>query len=366
MSIKILHAADLHMDSPFDGLSDELAALRRSEQRRLLDKIAALAREEKVDLVLLCGDLLDSDSSYAETALALRQALGSISVPVVIAPGNHDYYSTRSPYARLQFPENVHIFNSEELSCVEFPEINTRVWGAGFTDPHAENLLSGFSADEDSGYIDILLLHADAQNRTSPYCPVSEADLAQSGVDYAALGHIHSFSGLKKAGDVFYAWPGCPEGRGFDELGEKGVIIADVDKGECAVRFVPLDGRRYEILTVDLTGSENQQETVLSSLPGDTQKHIYRIILTGETPVSPDTEALRRALEERFFALQLRDSTVPCRDIWQDCGKDTLRGIFLQKLRDAYDAAETQTARDEIIQAVRWGLAALDGGEELR
>ena len=101
--LKILHAADLHLDSPFEGLGAGKAAQRREEQRRLLYRIAQLAQTERVDLVLLAGDLLDSDSTYAETAGALAEALGGISVPVFISPGNHDFYSPRSPYARVKF-----------------------------------------------------------------------------------------------------------------------------------------------------------------------------------------------------------------------------------------------------------------------
>ena len=93
--IKLLHAADLHLDSPFEGLGESKAAVRRTEQRQLLYRIAQLAHNEKVHLVLLAGDLLDSDSAYAETGEELVKALGGIEAPVFISPGNHDFYSAR-------------------------------------------------------------------------------------------------------------------------------------------------------------------------------------------------------------------------------------------------------------------------------
>ena len=95
--LKILHSADLHLDSPFEGLSAGKAALRRGEQRRLLSAMAALVREKEIDLVLLSGDLLDSDSCYQETGLELMESLGAMAVPVFIAPGYHDFYSPQSP-----------------------------------------------------------------------------------------------------------------------------------------------------------------------------------------------------------------------------------------------------------------------------
>ena len=90
-AIKILHAADLHLDSPFEALPAGKASIRRKEQRELLDALGRLAAKERVDLVLLSGDLLDSGSPYYETGEELVQRLQNIPAPVFIAPGNHDY-----------------------------------------------------------------------------------------------------------------------------------------------------------------------------------------------------------------------------------------------------------------------------------
>ena len=105
--IKLIHGADLHLDSPFSGLTPEQAAARRQEQRELLDRLARLAREREADLLLLSGDLLDSRRTYRETAQALARSLGSLPCPVFLAPGNHDFYGPQSLYAALDWPENV-------------------------------------------------------------------------------------------------------------------------------------------------------------------------------------------------------------------------------------------------------------------
>ena len=107
MSVRIIHAADLHLDSPFEGLDGDRAALRRAEQRALPEAIVRRCEEQKADILLLCGDLLDSGSIYTQTGEALLSALSRVHIPVFIAPGNHDWYSRRSPYARLAFPERV-------------------------------------------------------------------------------------------------------------------------------------------------------------------------------------------------------------------------------------------------------------------
>ena len=320
-SVKILHAADLHLDSPFEGLSAEQAALRRAEQRELLEKIVELARDEEAQLLLLAGDLLDSASAYSETAELLRVALGRIDIPVFIAPGNHDFYARRSPYARLRLPPHVHIFPTPALACVPLPALGVRVWGAGYQETACPPLLRGFELQKDGDTLDILVLHAEVDGRgDSPYCPVTREQLKRSGFDYAAFGHVHSFSGLCRAGDCFYAWPGCPEGRGFDECGEKGVIALSLAPGTCDLRFVPLGTRRYERL--ELPAGEDALATILAALPPDTGRDIYRIILTGECETAPPMQSLEQALAGRFFALGLRDRTTPRRDIWEDSAED--------------------------------------------
>ena len=102
-----------------------------------------------------------------------------------------------------------------------------------------------------------------------------------------------------------------------------------------------------------------------TSLPDDTVRDIYRITLTGDSDSAPDLRQLYQNLSELFFELQLRDETRPRRDLWESAGEDSLRGLFLQKLRDRFDAARDETERAMIEQAARWGVAALDNAEEV-
>lgn len=363
--IKILHSADLHLDSPFEGLPEGKAAIRRSEQRRLLSKLAAVAAEERVDLVLLSGDLLDSANTYFETGEELIRALGSISAPVFIAPGNHDFYGQRSPYARLKLPENVHIFRENSISAVELPKLNARVFGAAFTDSRCQPLLEGFCAERRQGLTNIMCIHGEVgAGIGSPYNPISLEQLASCGMDYVALGHVHKASGLQRAGETWYSWPGCPEGRGFDETGEKTVSIVELEEDSCKLHTRVIASRRYELMRVDVTGIDPLL-AVHTQLSDDTVGDIYRIILTGETEQTPDLNRLAASLGELFFELQLRDETRLRRSVWESAGEDSLRGVFLSKLKARHDAARDEAEKMTIEQAARWGLAALDNREEV-
>ena len=363
-TLKILHTADLHLDSPFEALGAGKAAIRRKEQRELLGRLSALATAEQVDLVLLSGDLLDSANTYFETGEELIRALRGIPAPVFIAPGNHDFYSPRSPYARLRLPENVHVFTEAAVRCVSLPDLQARVYGAAFTAPSSGPLLAGFQGEKLEGVWNLLCIHGELGARDSRYNPVREEELQSSGMDYAALGHIHQASGLKRAGDCWYAWPGCPEGRGFDECGEKTVNLVTLSDEGCSLKTVSIAARRYEQLRLDVTGTDPLL-AIHTSLPDDTVRDIYRITLTGDSDSAPDLRQLYQNLSELFFELQLRDETRPRRDLWESAGEDSLRGLFLQKLRDRFDAARDETERAMIEQAARWGVAALDNAEEV-
>lgn len=362
--LRILHAADLHLDSPFEALGGALAAQRRREQRALLQMLPALAEQRGARLILLPGDLLDSDSAYPETARLLAETFAGSEAHVCIAPGNHDFYSAHAPYARIDFPENVHIFRTPRLEPVELPELGVRVWGAAFPDSRCPGLLHGFSLEKREDMLDVLCVHGEVGVPGSAYNPVTEEELAASGFDYAAFGHVHRFSGTRRAGRTTYAWPGCIEGRGFDETGEKGVILATVRAGAAEVEFLPAGGRRYEILRVDVSGADAAQ-AVLDALPQGAQRHIFRVMLTGECDRAPDVPAVQRALEGRVFSVQVRDGTRLRQELWARAGEGTLRGLFLSELKTQYDAAQTQEERDLATMAARWGLAALDHDEEV-
>ena len=361
--LTIIHGADFHLDSPFSGLSPQRAAQRRGEQRQLLSALAALAREKRADLVLLAGDLLDGRQTYRETAQALARALGEIPCPVFLAPGNHDYMSPASLYATLEWPENVTVFTGGELAAVELPHLGCVVHGRGFQAPREEqDPLAGFQAPQD-GKLHLMVLHGEVEGQGN-YAPIARENIARSGLAYLALGHIHQCSGVQREGNTCWAYPGCPEGRGFDETGEKGVLLVDVAAGDVQARFLPVPGRRYEILRVNVMDADPVQ-AVLSALPEGAARNIYRIVLTGETDRAPNPAALRAVLEGRAFAVQLRDETRARRDLWARAGEGTLRGQFLAQLKQQYDAADSDRARETIVMAARWGLAALDHDEEV-
>ncbi len=364
--IRVLHTGDLHLDSPLRGLSPEKARLRREEQRGLLERLRTLAEEQAVDVVLIAGDLFDGDGVYYETTRMLAETFGRMQAHIFIAPGNHDPYSDYSPYASVRWPENVHLFRSEYFERVELPELGAVVYGSAFTSKYRDSApLEQFKADYDEGLTRLMVLHGDLSAPRSRYGAITAEQIAATGMDYVALGHIHRCTDVRLAGKTAYAYCGCPEGRGFDETGEKGVLLGTVAPGEVEMRFVPTCRRRYEEITVDVTDRE-PAEALLAAIHADSGENIVRFRLTGERRGgAPDERALETALSARFFDVQVRDETVPAVDLWARLEEDNLTGLFLRGIRARLDTAAPEE-RPLLERAARFGLAALEGREEPR
>jgi len=333
MGLKILHSADWHMDSPFASFPEEQRAILRQEQLRIPGRIAEICRRENCDLVLLAGDLFDGSPSR-DTVETVKLALRECGVPVFVAPGNHDFCEVGSPWLEERWPDNVHIFTAG-ITSIPLPDLNCRVWGAGYRSMDCPPMLENFRAVGDEAW-QIGVLHADPITVRSPYCPVTAGQIRESGLAYLGLGHIHK-AGMFRSGETLCAWPGCPMGRGWDETGDKGICIVTIEES-AQVRFLPLNTSRFHELEADVT--DGVEAALDALLPAAESSDHFRITLTGRTDA--DLEMIRRKYD-RFPNLVLRDQTVAAGDIWEDAQSDTLRGIYFRLLRDR--AEESSRAR---------------------
>ncbi len=321
MGLKILHTADWHMGSGFASFSREQQAFLRREQERVPEKVAQLCRRENCDLMLLAGDIFDGNPSRRIIGL-VKQALADCGVPVFVTPGNHDFCTAGSVWLEEGWPENVTVFTGG-MESRSLPELDCRIWGAGYQSMDCDPLLEGFRAEGREG-CHICVLHGDAVASRSPYCPVTAAQVRESALHYLALGHIHKGDSFR-AGETLCAWPGCPMGRGWDETGEKGVLIAELDQA-VTVTFSPLDTPRFYDLEADISRG------VDPGLPAAGSSDFYRITLTGERE---GEVTMPKGLQDRFPNLFLRDRTVPKLDLWEDVDSDTFRGIYFRLLQQS-------------------------------
>lgn len=352
MGLKILHSADWHLDAPLSSLEESAREQLRAFLRRLPAMTAELCRRERCDLVLLSGDLLDG-APCRDTLEALRAGLRECAVPVFVAPGNHDYCGPGSPWLEEAWPENVHIFTGG-MESVALPELQCRVWGAGYREMDSPPLMEGFRAVGDERW-QLGVLHADPIRGDSPYSPVTTAQVEESNLHYLALGHIHK-AGAFRCGGTLCAWPGCPQGRGWDETGEKGAYLVTLEE-EARLQWVAYPGPRFYNEELDV--GEDPLAALKAVLPAGRSEDFYRITLTGRG--EPEPEELKKAFPG-VPNLWLRDRTQPPIELWAGAGEDTLEGAFFRLLRDAAREAEGRE-QEQILLAAKLSRQLLEGRE---
>ncbi len=353
MAVTIIHCADLHFDSPFKGLdSAQKAEIRREELRQVFGRITNLAESEKADALIISGDLFDSLTVSSQTLRYIREKLSQIShIPVFIAAGNHDCNAPGSYYKIYNFGENVHIFSDkiEKIECKGFD-----IYGVSFASQDEPNsLLNGFSVDDEEK-INIMAMHADIGGA---YNPISKQEIAESGLDYLALGHIHAYSEKMQFGKTCAVYPGCPEGRGFDELGQKGVVKAVIDKNDTYVEFIPLAKRIYHEITVDVSGAESYETLcgrILLAMKG-TPDDLYKIVLVGEAEFSVQPAIILESLH--CFSAKIKDETRAKIDLKKLSEEYSLKGLFINEILKQAENGSSPL----INQALSYGLEALSG-----
>lgn len=345
--MKILHAADLHLDTAFVGHSEAAAQYLKKKLLSVPEQIAQLCRQHNCDILLLSGDLFDGPVSR-ESIDAVKKALSAVQIPTFITPGNHDFCTPGSPYLAEIWPENVHIFTKPVMESYPLAALDCRVYGAGFTSMDCGALLENFRAEGTERW-HIGILHGDPLQRNSPYCPISQAQVAESALDYLALGHIHK-AGQFVAGETLCAWPGCPMGRGNDETGEKGVYLVTLEES-VSIEFLPLNTPRFYDLETEVT--TNAEDALRCVLPPVGSEDFYRITLTGEC------EPFDGLSFPDFPHLQIRDNTIPPVPLWDTLGQDNLEGIYFQLLHDALETTDEET----VLLAAKISRKILDGRE---
>ncbi|MDU4694702.1 MAG: DNA repair exonuclease [Paenibacillus sp.] len=250
-AFRFLHAADLHLDTPFSGMSgvpDRLRGLLRESTFAAFDQLIKVAIEEAVDFVVISGDIYDASDSSLRAQLRLREGwdkLGEHGIPVYLIRGNHDPLSSRR--LRLALPGHVYEFGSQAESVTAVRRSDGEpvavLTGVSYPTPAVhDNLALQYRREPGSALYHIGLLHGnvDGQEGHDAYAPCSLRDLQASGYDYWALGHIHKREILCESPWVVY--PGNIQGRSLKETGPKGCYLVEVtENGEAELSFRRLD-----------------------------------------------------------------------------------------------------------------------------
>lgn len=266
---RFLHAADLHLDSPFRGMTDVPSPIRNRVRESTFDALRQLiliAIRENADFVLISGDVYDLADRSLRAQIRFQQAMEELAekrIPVYIAHGNHDPEDGRR--ASLSWPDKVHFFNSKEVETIPVTDRNgiclAHVHGISYpTSSVTANLAMQFNVKDPSVYnIGVLHANVDGDQGHDNYAPCGKTELIQSGMQYWALGHIHTRQVIHSEPHIVY--PGNIQGRSVRETGPKGCYIVDVtETGITKLSFHPTDSLRWFDEAIAIASIRTEQE----------------------------------------------------------------------------------------------------------
>lgn len=357
----IFHAADLHIGARFEFLPADTARKVIVRQLTALRDFLADATDRRADAVLIAGDLFDTPEVPASLASAVFALLEACPAPIFLSPGNHDYYSPRSPYAQ-SLPSNVTVFTERTLTPVALPDGQTVIWGAAFQDTKASIPLT---APLDPHRVNICLVHGEI-NGDGGYNTIREDMVKNCGFDYLALGHNHRFRGVFRWGNTTVSCPGCLTPTSTAETGRKGYLAGTVSSHTAAMDFFPSTAIRFEEITIQtdrIVSDHMLAEQLLPRIPEDPQSVCCTIELTGSRSFSPNLNALEQSLQPVFFHVRLFDHSVALEDLYRYENEDSLCGYVTRDLKQQIDQATTEEDHAKRTLALEFALAALEGRE---
>jgi len=379
---RFIHTSDIHLDTSFSGAGfpSNLGNRKREAIRGTFRRIVEDVRRENADLLLIAGDLFESERVTPDTVEFLKQQFEKIHpVGVFIAPGNHDPCVSGSPYTEVSWPENVRIFDREEFHSVELPGTGICVTGYGFESSTQEKRhFTGLPILENECF-NIVLSHGSDMGRVpsgkSKHGPFTVEEIAGKNVQYCALGHYHEQHRIPNPIDETQIWySGIPEGRGWDETGKRGYLFCEFSGGNLKVESRPCCQYILTSLTIDcdsFTTREQILDAVMENrgtvFDSDT---ILKIRLEGAP--DPGLDLSIPELDERLAGealyIQWYDNTYPSWDFDSIAREKTLRGRFVRDMNERIGAISEglNGAHEEKIRLERarlYGVQALSGNE---
>ena len=344
--MKIIHTADIHLDSPLVGVADPV--LRRYELVKAFESIAEYARNSGAAAVIVAGDLFDEQSVSERTVRSVADVISRSSAEWFVLKGNH---GGSDPYDLLARLCGKIKFFGEDWTYFDLAGVTVCGRELGNNDVEQWRNLR-----LDSSRYNIVVLHGDVDDAS--YGFVDKKALAESGAKYVALGHRHAFCKMC-FGKVRACYSGSPEPRGFDECAQTGFVEIDTDADK--IRFVPQSKRSVVSVKTDVTGVLNDVELerkILDAVADVNARNMLNFTFVGTLKEGLHLLlTAQQTLKDKFFALRIKDETRADVDLVALSQEVSLRGEFVKLASQITD----EKLRDDVLKL---GLAAI-AGEDL-
>lgn len=361
--MKIIHCADLHLDSKMTAnLTKEQARERKGEILRTFGKMVEYAKKNDVTAIIIAGDMFDTRNVTVNVRNAVRDIIWkNPEIDFLYLKGNHDSDSFLSKLEEV--PENLCLFSDK---WVTYGYDKVTITGIELDEDNSLTAYNSLVLDHDK--FNIVTMHGQLAGYKSKDKTeiISLDDLKNRNIDYLALGHIHSFQMDRLDSRGVYCYSGCLEGRGFDECGPKGFVVLDINPQthDATAEFVPMAARTFYELPVDVTGIRTTQDAAARmeaaiAESGYSSTSLVKFILQGEVDVECElnTEFLEEQFVEYFYFSKVYDET----KIWvnyEDYANDiSLKGEFIRMV------SASNLSEEEKSLVIRAGIQALQGEE---
>ena len=343
--MKIIHTADIHLDSPLVGVKD--SALRRHELIVALMHMSEYADNNGVSAIIVAGDLFDDKFTTAQTVESVAEIIRTSKSSWFLLRGNH---GGNSPYGKLaQICPQIHFFG-EDWTSYNLDNVTICGRELGNHDIEQWGRLS-----LDASRYNIVVLHGDIDD--PHYGLIDKRALASSGARYVALGHRHAFSQYK-FGNAVACYSGVLESRGFDEQTDTGFVEIDTDTGK--ICFVKQAIRSVVTKQIDVTNISTDialQRAISDAVADVSPRNYLNIVFCGAANGELNIQTVaKQLLGVRFFALRIKDETTTRVDLLSLMQEISLRGEFVKLAMQVND----EKLKDEVVKL---GLAVLCGGD---
>lgn len=357
--MKIIHCADLHLDSKMNSLPTEKNRIRKEETLLSFEKMISFAKENGVSVIILAGDTFDTGKISAKSKSRVLYSIENApQIDFLYLSGNHDEDGFVSSLEHV--PENLKVFGSEWTYYVYG---NVTIAGVVLNENNTDSIYDTVSFPENG--LNVAVLHGQiAGYKTNSQAEtISIPRLKGRNIDYLALGHIHSYSEGVIDNRGTYVYSGCLEGRGFDETGDKGFVLLDVTGNKIFKQFVKFSSRDIYVYEYDVTGKQNflsVRDEIVSDLKKKyDEKSLIKLVIKGEYSADFDSDyaGLSMLLNEYFFFVKIEDKTVLQLKPDDYETDKSIKGEFVRKVLSS-DLSEEEKKRIVLI-----GLNALKGKE---
>ncbi len=322
-SLRILHVADVHLGVKFKGLPPAKARNRREDLKKTFSKVIDLTKSSRSNVLLIAGDLFDDPHPSSSLVSFVINEMKRAEIPIFLIPGNHDPMIKGSIYTENNFPSNVTIFDTEFSSKTVG---DLAVHGIAYDPEKFDKHILKDLPEPLSDKYNIALVHGSYKFMDfgdENYYPIEKEEIESSKMNYIALGHFHAFNEIKTSVPACY--PGTPEGLGFKDTGNRGVVLVDLDKNGVKINPSNINSRVYETCELECSDMVNEAEIEKKILEHSDPNKLLRVKLLGvpETLIELDSEALLEEIENYFFHLEIIDNITSPSDLQVD---NTIKG----------------------------------------